>query len=262
MTEKLRGKPGLLLMRTWYDKLRLVIVYGSILFVILILYLGSFLGPARDFLLPAAIGVLTAFAVQTLVTIERQTGQVTADKEFPTVIDAIPALRTLVGSDKEITDVKAIAATGQTTFEVLGALVSESKAKKVQIQMQVIDNTSPLLEFYPPHWASEVEHVLNRIKTWNPGPPVTLSVNAYVYLPVVHGMLINDKHLLIGFFGWTSRERPELTGAQRSHHLYRRGDAGSNQFFEIFDEWFQHAPQREVLRIAGVSRSADGRGPS
>ena len=41
---------GLALMKSWYDRARLWIVYGSVLLVIAILYLGSFLGPVRDFM--------------------------------------------------------------------------------------------------------------------------------------------------------------------------------------------------------------------
>jgi hypothetical protein len=65
---------GLALVKTWSDRVRLPVVYASVGLVVITLYLGGFLGPAREFLLPAALGVLVAFGIQSLQTIERQTG--------------------------------------------------------------------------------------------------------------------------------------------------------------------------------------------
>src|SRR6476469_2526053 len=97
---------GLALMKSWYERARLWIVYGSVLLVIAILYLGSFLGPVRAFMLPAAVVVLTACAVQSLQTIERQTGPHTSESEFPLAVTAVPALRQAVAGDRELTDVR------------------------------------------------------------------------------------------------------------------------------------------------------------
>ncbi|HEX3005305.1 MAG TPA: hypothetical protein VHO27_13915, partial [Angustibacter sp.] len=104
MSDETPRPSGLALMKAWYDRARLWIVYGSVLLVIAILYLGSFLGPVRDFMLPAALGVLTAFAVQSLQTIERQTGPHTSETEFALEVAAVPALQKIVASDREYTD--------------------------------------------------------------------------------------------------------------------------------------------------------------
>ena len=241
---------GLALMKAWYDRARLWVVYGSVLLVIAILYLGSFLGPLRDFLLPAALGVLTAFAVQSLQTIERQTGPHTSESEFPLAVTAVPALRQAVAGDRELTDVKIIAATGWTTVrQVLPALCESSPAKTFRISMLVADADGPLRDVYPTHWAGEVQRTLERVRQDLVDPRLQIAVSRYQYLPPLHGMLIDDEYLLVGFFGWASTGgTPELAGAERPHHLYRRGEPASAQLFEIFDEWFVHVPRTEVLR--------------
>src|SRR2546425_1205505 len=77
----------------------------------------------------------------------------------------------------------------------------------------------------------------------------------YRHLTALHGILVNDKYLLLGFFGWdTTGRAPELTGAERPHRLYRREDIASSQLFEMFEEWFRNAPQKVILELpAAVS---------
>lgn len=236
------------LVKVWYERARLWIAYASVLFVILVLYLGSFLGPIRDFLLPAALGVLTAFAIQSLQTIERQTGQSVTEGEYANLVAAIPRLQKIVECDDEVTEVKIISATGWTTVrQVLPALCKSSKASYIRVWMQVVDGSGSQSDIYPEHWVSETKRTLSRIEKEFTDPRVSVSVTAYRYLPPVHGLLLNDLYLLVGFFGWAhTGPHAELTGAEEPHRLYRRGDAASSQLFGIFDEWFHHVP-REVV---------------
>lgn len=252
MSDEAPRPSGLALMRTWYDRARLWIVYGSVLLVIAILYLGSFLGPVRTFMLPAALGVLTAFAVQSLQTIERQTGPRTTDTEFALEVAAVPVLQQIVARDREFTDVKVIAATGWTTVrQVLPPLCQSSTASTFRISMLVVDAAGPLADVFPPHWAAEVQRVLDLVRRDLVDPRLQVSVSQYRYPPPLHGLLLNDEYLLVGFFGWASTAgTPELAGAERPHRLYRRGEPASAQLFEIFDEWFVHVPRTEVVHTA------------
>ena len=252
MTDETPRPSGLALMKSWYDRARLWIVYGSVLLVIAILYLGSFLGPVRDFMLPAALGVLTAFAVQSLQTIERQTGPRTSETEFALEVSAVPALQKIVASDREVTDVKVIAATGWTAVrQVLPPLCQSSTAPTFRISMLVVDAAGPLADVYPTHWAGEVQRVLDAVRRDLVDQRLQVTVSQYRYPPPLHGLLLNDQYLLVGFFGWASRGgTPELAGAERPHRLYRRGEPASAQLFEMFDEWFVHVPRTEVVHVA------------
>jgi hypothetical protein len=246
---------ALSLMNEWFERARLWLVYGSVVIVIGCLYLGSFLGSARDVLLPAALGLLTAFAVQSLQTIERQTGPRTGDTEFAVVSEALPSLRKLVASDRQATDVKVVAATGWTTVrQVLPAICASSKAPVIRVTMLVVEPSGPLIDVYPEHWRREVDEVLGRVRQTFTDSRLQVSVSAYKHLPPIHGLMLNDQYLLVGFFGWANTgSGPELTGAERPHRLYRRGDAASSQFFEMFDEWFQHVPQTHLLTQPATS---------
>jgi len=112
------SRSPLSLVKAATDRLRLPVVYASVGIVVGVLYFGSFLGPAKDALLPAAIGVLAAFTVRSLQSIESQTG-VGEEGTYPTVLAALPQLETFVSRDREVTDIKVIAATGWTTTRQL-----------------------------------------------------------------------------------------------------------------------------------------------
>lgn len=242
-------------MRVWYERARLWIVYASILIVVAVLYLGSFLSASwKNILLPAALGVLIAFFVQSLQNIERQSAPSTPEKEYEGVMDAVPELQKIAGRDREVTDVKVIAATGWTTVrDVLPAVCSSSGASSIQIRMHVIEGSGPLRKFYPEHWTDEVKRTVRFIRNRFTDPRLQITVSAYKYPPPVHGLLLNNHFLLIGFFGWTARApgtvSPELTGSQLPHRLYKRGDAAAGQLFDMFEEWFQHVPRTVILDL-------------
>ena len=239
---------GLALVKAWSDRVRLPIVYASVGLVVITLYLGGFLGPAREFLLPAAMGVLIAFGIQSLQTIERQTGP-DRIREFADEETALGELARLVAGDKKVTRVKVIAATGWTTVHrILPALMSRSRSPRIELDMQVIDAAGPLRDAYPPHWVREVEQTLDALDDISRGGRLAGTVSAYRFLPPIHGILLDDHFLLVGTFGWTEPEsgRVELVGAESPHRLYTRGDPTSEQLFELFDGWFEHVPSRPV----------------
>jgi len=244
------SRSPLSLVKAATDRVRLPVVYASVGIVVGVLYFGSFLGPAKDALLPAAIGILAAFTVRSLQSIESQTG-VGEEGTYPTVLAALPQLETFVSRDREVTDIKVIAATGWTTTrQLLPRLCTESPARHVRVAMHVVDNAGPFKDVYPSHWCEEVDRTLARLQRDYTDPRFELAVSAYTYLPAFHGILINDNFLLIGFFAWdTSSVSPELSGAEQPHRLYRRGDPSSSQLFEVFDAWFRYGPQRLLVTL-------------
>jgi hypothetical protein len=237
----------MLLLKTVREKARLPLVYASVAIVVAVLYIGSFLGPVKDILWPAAVGILIAFFIQSLQTIEKASVD-TVQGGFTSAVEAVPELAEHVRHDKDVTDIRIIAATGWTTVrQVLPDICKASSARSIRITLNVIDNKGPFADVYPGHWAGEVDRTVERAHEQFAGPRFRLTMNAYSYLPAVHGILVNNEHLLLGFFGWdTSSGQPELTGAERPHRLYRRSDASSVQLFEVFDAWFEHGPQHRL----------------
>lgn len=239
------------LVRKSYEKAHIWVVHGSVVLVVAVLYFGAFLGPVESILLPAALGVIAVFIVQALQNIERQIGPVAGDDSYPSVTAAVPVLETLVAGDRDITDIKVIAATGWTTVrQVVPALCQRSPARQIHIELHVIDEAGPFRDLYPDHWCVEVTQTIRRVRQQFADPRFRMAMSAYSYLPAVHGILINNKHLLLGFFGWADDGgRPEMSGAERPHRLYRAGDAASSQLFAVFREWFEHGPRSPILTL-------------
>jgi hypothetical protein len=118
----------------------------------------------------------------------------------------------------------------------------------VRIALDVVDNSGPFADILPGHWAEEVDRAVARASKQFADPRFTLTMNAYSYPPTVHGIMVNNEHLLIGFFGWDSNSgTPELFGAERPHRLYRRDDPSSAQLFEVFDTWFEYGPRKPLI---------------
>lgn len=248
-TEPDRSTLGLV--RRAYEKAHIWVVQGSVLLVVAVLYFGEFLGPAESILLPAAVGIIAVFVVQSLQNIERQTGPAVPDDSYPSVAAAIPVLETLVARDRDVTDIKVIAATGWTTVrQVVPALCQSSPARRIQLELHVVDGSGPFRDMYPDHWHGEVQRTITRARQQFADPRFTMDMSAYSYLPVLHGILINEKYLLLGFFGWADDAgSPELSGAERPHRLYRDGDAASGPLFAAFREWFDRGPRSPILTL-------------
>lgn len=237
----------MVLLKTVREKLRLPLVYASIAIVVAVLYAGSFLGPLRDILWPAAIGVLLAFFIQSLQTIESASIE-TVQGTFLSSVDAAPQLAALVRHDRDVTDIRVIAATGWVTVrQVLPVICEASPARSIRIRMDVVDTDGPFAKFFPSYWSEDVGVAVARAFAEYSGPRFDLAINAYTYMPTVHGILVNNQHLLIGFFAWDSSSgSAELTGAERPHRLYRRDDPSSAQLFELFDTWSEHGPRKSL----------------
>lgn len=249
----------MLLLKAAREKLRLPLVYASIAIVVAVLYAGSFMGPLKDILWPAAIGILIAFFIESLQTIEKASIE-TVQGTFLSAVDAVPQLAERVKHDRDVTDIRVIAATGWTTVrQVLPDICKASPARSIRITLDVIDKDGPFADLFPSHWGEEVGRAVERAHRQYADARFTVTMNAYGYLPAVHGILINNQHLLIGFFGWdTNSGVPELIGAERPHRLYRRDDPSSAQLFEVFDAWFEHGPRKPLAPAA--SRDNPGRG--
>ena len=195
----------LTVVKSWTDRIRLWVVYASVALVIAVLYLGGFLGPARGFLLPAAMGVLIAFGVQSLQTIERQTAPAGL-QEFVDVEQALGELGRLVAGDHKVTSLKVISATGRTTVHrVLPAIMTASPAPRVELEMQVVDTDGVLRDAYPRHWAEEIGPTLECLDEVTAQGRLVATVSADKFLPPIHGILVDDHFLLVGTFDWTHR---------------------------------------------------------
>ena len=69
-------------------------------------------------------------------------------------------------------------------------------------------------------------------------------------LPAPHGLVINNKHLFIGFFNWRKiGEDFQLSGAQLAHNYYHIGEPEFDYYFNLFESWFNYSPHRKINKM-------------
>ncbi|MBC8520827.1 MAG: hypothetical protein H8D26_02385 [Methanomicrobia archaeon] len=164
------------------------------------------------------------------------------------IVEALPTLSKIVSHDKDRTIIDIIASTGGTTISsLLPGIIQNSHANSIEISLLLIDSKSPFKDWFPNHWLGEVEMVIERIKNEFKNDKIRIDIYTYDNLPILHGIMVNKKHLIFGFFGWRHFSgKIQLSGAERPHRYYNRKEPGSEYFFDLFEDWFEHCP-RELI---------------
>ena len=182
-------------------------------------------------------------------------------KGFNTMTEATHLLCEIAKSEKQKITIDIIASTGGSTIStLLPSIVSTTPAERVEISVFLIDNKSPISSYYPSHWSNEVEVILNKIRgEWSKSENSKVKVfNVYVYdfLPVLHGIMINKKHLLFGFFGWKHISgKIQLSGAETQHRYYSVEKQPDSQYLiDMFEDWVQNMPCTKVFSLTSESR--------
>jgi hypothetical protein len=227
-----------------YDTFKTWIIYLDLFFILVLLYFGSFLGSVRDILLPAAIVSALAIFFDTLKSLDTAVQAAFNLREFLTVIEAAPILSEIVSKDKDKTIVDIIASTGGTTLSsVLPTIAQSSPASSIEISLHLINPSSAFNKWFPQHWPQEAQMIIERVKTEISSRRFRVYVYTYDSLPVLHGIMINKTHLLLGFFGWKHFSgRSQLSGAERPHRYFIRKEPGAEYFFELFEDWLENSP--------------------
>jgi hypothetical protein len=184
-------------------------------------------------------------------------------KEFKTLSESTSLLCDIASKEKEKLTIEIVAATGGTTIStILPSIIKNTSAPKIEISIFLVNKESPMAMYFPNHWAKEVDIVIDKIKQdWsnNPNPKVT-SFNVYLYdfLPTLHGVMLNNKHLVFGFFGWKHFSGGiQLSGAEASHRYYSKEKHPDSQFIiDMFDDWVENMPSKKVYTLPKVSKRA------
>jgi len=218
------------------------------IFLIVILYFGDTLGPWREKLIvTAALGIL-AILFEILLDISKNLKIKPKIEVFPSLYEALPRMREMVSRDKQ-TSMKIIAATGASTVAtILPSIISSSPAGKINISMGILAPDTPYKEWIPHRWPGEIETTIGQLEEL---VSERISVDLFLFemLPVTHGLILNDEHLFLGFFGWiTSSGKSQLSGAQLPHNYYHKSHPEYEYCCNLFESWFTHSPRRELKR--------------
>jgi hypothetical protein len=242
------------MLKQWYVAARKLALGASLVVILACFYSGGLLGPYRSYLLPAAVVIVAVYLLDSLNRIEGHLAAQNDIGDFPDVSAAVPRLVELAGKNSKELRLEIIAATGGTTLaSVLPRLVSEAGTRQVQIAMHLADPDGPLAEWFPHHWEAETRLTCSRaLQMFRGRGNVSLDIRFYSHLPMLHGILLNRQHLLLGFFGWHEQpgSSPVLSGAQRPHRLYSRSEPSHQQLFAVFEDWLeQDVPTTRCVQI-------------
>jgi len=231
-----------------YEKAKPWIICILIIFSFVAFYFEPVLGPYREDLLFGAALTILAILFEILLDISKDLKIKPETIWFPTVVEAIPKIKEIVSHDKQRTDVKIIAVTGATTIEsILPPIRSASPAKQILISMGILDSKISKREDFPSHWSSEIDSMPERVKNFKEEDNrVSIDLVHFRMLPVAHGLLINDQHLILGFIGWTrGSEKAELRGGQLPHYYFHKGSPEHEYYFSLFESWFVYAQKKQ-----------------
>ena len=231
-----------------YGKAQKWIIYGLIVFLLVVFCLGDIVGDYRDRLLvPAALATL-AMLFQMLIAISNSLSVRPERNLFPSIYDALPKIKEIVGRPRKVTSVKVIAGTGGTTIAaLLPTITSSSQAREVDISIGILSPDSEYRAWVPDHWPSESRTSIKRLKEEFGGGRITVSLVLFEILPVPHGLLIDNEHLFIGFFSWLRTDgKSQLSGAQLPHRYYHARDPEFAYYSTLFQQWFENCPQTRL----------------
>lgn len=231
-----------------YERIRAWLAYGSLVLLIVVIYGGDFLGPVRDILLPASAILVMAVLLESVFTLSSNVSIFLQTEEFESVVDALPRMLELIRSSKrDVQQVTMLVITGGTSLNALLPFFRHT-GKKIDLDILLMDPVSPLMQYVPAHWETEIKTTLGRIGSeFEVGGNMTLKRCAlYTNLPTVHGVLINGQHLFLGYVGWEQRPNGTVMAAAQLQHRYFSKNHFSESFFKLFDDWSRLAPSKPM----------------
>ena len=224
------------------------IYYGSLVLVLAVVYFGNFLGGLAEWLIPAAAVAILGILFETLQSLEKRVSETIEAHEFDDILECLPRLGEIIERDKDTTTIEVLAATGGTTLtHVLPKLIQKSRAKRIAIELHVIHPDGSQARYYPEHWPKEARLTIQRAQDELGDSRTSIRVYKDEYLPPVHGLLVNNYHLVLGFYGWTIiGDARQLSGAQQPHRYLCRSDPNAEYWFGLFEDWLRKAPTERI----------------
>ena len=162
--------------------------------------------------------------------------------------EAVNKVKDLIDRSRKQLSFKFLAISGRSIMTYFLADLIKNYEGNLDIELQVVDPTSPHLDVMPKLWASEPETTVQEIiELWNARKyQGTLKVWKYKYLPCIGGEIINEEHLLITFFGWD--DKTKKLGDFQEHYVYHTRDSKiGKKAFELYESWFKHAPKQNMF---------------
>jgi hypothetical protein len=240
--------------RDGYKNVKFYLVFA----VLVIAVLGSLLNPGFTYgqkLLAFGVGGAFGIILEILHSIESRLLAREKTSEFESLGAAWPTIREIVREG------------GQHKIEILGSdggfiandLLPKlrEEAQKLQneleINIRLVNQNSGIASLMPGNWPENVEGNLRRLMACSTAKLKIVPVR-YDYLPCVAGVLIDSRHLFLGFYTWISET--DLSGASRPHVYYKRGNPEDEKHFTLFESWSRTSPGSKGTLVVPNSYAA------
>jgi len=226
--------------RDKYEKVKFSLVY----MILVVTIIGSFAAPTLTLgqkLLVFGVGGAFGIILNILRSIEGRFVMQETSVEFASLSDAIPKIREIVNKGGQH-KIEVIASDGgYVGNDLLPKLRDDQKTlhREIEIQIRLVNPGSTISSLMPVHWRTNVEGNLAKILACSDAGLKIIPIR-YDYLPCVAGVLIDNKHLFLGFYAWVSSK--DLEGAGRPHTYYQRSDPKYEKYFTLFESWSNVAP--------------------
>jgi hypothetical protein len=249
-----------------YVRLRPSVAMACLILALVFVYGRDVLAPIAPQLLPVVIGIFAFINFETLLELVGD-GETRPPWEYRTLSDAVPRMTELVAGEPDHVRLGILAASGYSTMkDVLPRLLDAAKSDRIRAEVSVVARTTAVRDHLPPNWEFESATVVKDLyalcaRRRN----VDAEIREYDHLPCIHGVLINESHLFIGFAGWRSKlEGKEFSAGNRPHRYFFKTDPGAKHYFFLFNDWYNNAPssvaakapQRPTRRAQKLSHSA------
>jgi hypothetical protein len=176
--------------------------------------------------------------------------------DYTSMSEATSLLCNIAKKEQEKLSINIIASTGGSTVStLLPSIVNATNAYRIEISIFLINKSSPIASYYPGHWANETDVILEKIRTewadYEQKNIQSFDVYLYDFLPILHGIMLNDEHLLFGFYSWKHFSgKIQLSGAESQHRYYSMEKQPASHFlFDVFHDWIEHMPCEKIISL-------------
>ena len=156
-------------------------------------------------------------------------------------MDLAAASAAILHSLKKSTE-RRLAVLAATAGAVIPDVFERKLTGDLHVTIHLANPDSPLNATLPPHWPDASRSTLRRLAELAASHKPRLTVDCWLYdhAPCVHGFMIDNRELFIGFYRW---EDGRLVGAQAPYYYYFR-DASTEDYFVLFESWLKSPTAR------------------
>jgi hypothetical protein len=158
-----------------------------------------------------------------------------------------------VSSPKE-TKVEIMGLTLYHMWEYIKNFINKQSTERMNIFFCMVDSSSSIIKNLGNNWDEISDGFYNSIQKYIQmheeslrSRSIKIQIKKYKHLPIIHGVLINEEHLFLGFTSWTRKDQME--GALNFFSYYNLETSIGKYHIEIFKNWINHIKRNKCDQL-------------